>query len=85
MRPLRVIPKGGDMKTTGGKWHAFTTNRHEVRVVEMAQAQPWGFPTRAKALSFLRPIIQSKAAEWRREAETLEAALEAIDAMLEES
>lgn len=71
--------------TKGGKWHAFITSTREVRVAEYAAPQPWGQATREEALRLFRPSVQSMAKAKRREADAMDAALNVIDAMLEES
>lgn len=67
-----------------GRWHAFlATGTHAPRVVLMTHTQPWGHKTRAEALRYLRPHVQSKAKAARQEADLLAAALNAVDVLME--
>jgi len=71
-------------KTAGGRWHAFlTTSNRELRVVQLAEAQPWAHATKLDALRILRPTVQVKAVEARKAADEYDAALDAIDAEME--
>lgn len=66
-----------------GRWHAFLAPvSHEPRVVLMTLSQPWGHKTRLEALSYLRPHASTLRMRACKEAELLNASVNAIDVLM---